>query len=313
MRIFYLILGGLMAVSLVALAGATGDSVVEDSSGGASIGDGATTATGTVLLGTQDIQDGDDWYKRPIATDAAPNPTTLVGQSSIVSAATVAPTNQTGGNIAFQPGTGLRTMTVLNAAGVATVTLQSQTDGVLNTPRSLVIGTICAAGGLTVAQCACLVYDALVATPAVGIATPTRLDGTCSNARLAFAVTPGVASAMTIATTDAAVAAVVSGANGNIVPGGGMQFFPDATWNIGAASSGRPKNIWAENSITAYLMSAYTYTSPTTGSIGWHIVSAANQACDTTCTSGAVFGWDSTTPVNHDDATADTCLCAGAN
>lgn len=50
-----------------------------------------------------------------------------------------------------------------------------------------------------------------------------------------------------------------------------------------------------------------------TGSMGWSIVSAANQACTTTCTSAAVFGFDGTTPVGPADATADTCLCAGAN
>lgn len=48
-------------------------------------------------------------------------------------------------------------------------------------------------------------------------------------------------------------------------------------------------------------------------SIGWHIVAGADTACDTTCTYAAVMGWNGTTPVNHDDATADICLCAGPN
>ena len=51
----------------------------------------------------------------------------------------------------------------------------------------------------------------------------------------------------------------------------------------------------------------------TTGNIGWTAQSAANQACATTCVSGAVFGFDSGTglPVGPNDATADTCICAG--
>ncbi len=52
---------------------------------------------------------------------------------------------------------------------------------------------------------------------------------------------------------------------------------------------------------------------PMTGSMGWSIVAAANQACTTTCTNAAVFGFDGSTPVGPTDATADTCLCAGAN
>lgn len=54
-------------------------------------------------------------------------------------------------------------------------------------------------------------------------------------------------------------------------------------------------------------------TSSSTGSLGWSIVAAADQACTTTCTNAAVFGFDGTTPVGPSDATADTCVCAGAN
>lgn len=56
-------------------------------------------------------------------------------------------------------------------------------------------------------------------------------------------------------------------------------------------------------------------TSSETGSLGWSLVSAANQACTTTCTSAAVFGWDTGTslPVGPATATADHCICAGAS
>jgi len=54
-------------------------------------------------------------------------------------------------------------------------------------------------------------------------------------------------------------------------------------------------------------------TSSAANDIGWTMQSGANTACNTTCTSGCVFGYDSDTEVfvNCDGATADVCLCAG--
>lgn len=57
-------------------------------------------------------------------------------------------------------------------------------------------------------------------------------------------------------------------------------------------------------------------TSSATGALGWTPVAAANQACNTTCTSACVFGIDSAAPQTWlacTDATADQCLCAGAS
>jgi len=56
-------------------------------------------------------------------------------------------------------------------------------------------------------------------------------------------------------------------------------------------------------------------TSSDTGDIGWTVQSAANQVCTTTCTFAAVFGQDTGTGniVGPADATADICVCAGAN
>lgn len=63
-----------------------------------------------------------------------------------------------------------------------------------------------------------------------------------------------------------------------------------------------------------------TITSSGTGSIGWSVVVAANTACNTTCTNACVVGFatgavgtDTERPVDCTDATADRCLCAGAN
>ena len=58
-------------------------------------------------------------------------------------------------------------------------------------------------------------------------------------------------------------------------------------------------------------------TSSRTTDIGWSIVTGANTDCNTTCTSACVHGWDTTagveTAISCTDATADKCLCAGAN
>lgn len=55
--------------------------------------------------------------------------------------------------------------------------------------------------------------------------------------------------------------------------------------------------------------------STATGSIGWSVQSAADQACNTTCTSACVFGQNTgdMSIVACTDATADVCVCAGAS
>jgi len=63
--------------------------------------------------------------------------------------------------------------------------------------------------------------------------------------------------------------------------------------------------------------SAGTFVSSNiTNDIGWTPVNAANQACNTTCTTGCVFGMNTGALGNFvgcADATADTCICAGAS
>ena len=56
--------------------------------------------------------------------------------------------------------------------------------------------------------------------------------------------------------------------------------------------------------------------STATGTLGWSVVLAPNQACDTTCTAACVNGQDTDAApypiVNCATATADRCVCAGA-
>jgi hypothetical protein len=58
-------------------------------------------------------------------------------------------------------------------------------------------------------------------------------------------------------------------------------------------------------------------TSTGTATLGWSIVAVANTACTTTCTSACVAGQDTGAAnkplVGCADATADLCICAGAN
>lgn len=64
------------------------------------------------------------------------------------------------------------------------------------------------------------------------------------------------------------------------------------------------------------LVATTSITSSAPGTLGWNLAAAANQACTTTCTSACVHGWDTAAgevAVDCANATADKCLCAGAN
>lgn len=61
---------------------------------------------------------------------------------------------------------------------------------------------------------------------------------------------------------------------------------------------------------------AQRVTSSRATDLGWTPVNAANQACNTTCTNACVFGMNTGALGNFvdcADATADTCICAGAS
>jgi hypothetical protein len=109
-------------------------------------------------------------------------------------------------------------LTITDKAAVFTLTIPVQTDGVTtNCTKSVNGGGIDCNGAASTAACACLIYDAFVATPCTGIATPTRLDGTCSNSILAFARTPGAASYLgPVAATGETVQ---NGSNGQFLAG----------------------------------------------------------------------------------------------
>lgn len=104
------------------------------------------------------------------------------------------------------------------------------------------------------------------------------------------------------ATTSAQLAGVISDETGS-----GLSVFATSpsltTPDIGAATG-------------ASLAVTGNVTSSNATNIGWSVVNAANQACNTTCTSACVVGLDTAAVGNFlacTDATADTCLCAGAS
>jgi hypothetical protein len=94
----------------------------------------------------------------------------------------------------------------------------------------------------------------------------------------------------------------------------------DGTNAINLYSDGTDAIIASKNGSVKFMTHAITtsadYISTSTTNIGWSIVSGANATCNSTCTFGCVHGWETSSgevAVACTDATADKCLCAGAN
>lgn len=86
-------------------------------------------------------------------------------------------------------------------------------------------------------------------------------------------------------------------------------------WDVGINAGNNSINTTGQLASGA-IVSTSSITSTATGSIGWSIVTGANVACTTTCTSACVVGWNTAAgevAVDCADATADKCLCAGTN
>lgn len=94
---------------------------------------------------------------------------------------------------------------------------------------------------------------------------------------------------------------------GNILVGGAGNLATSVA--LGGDVSITPTGVSTVNTVTA--SGTITSTSPT--GVGAHILSAANTACNTTCTGGGcLHGWETTAgevAVECADATADKCLC----
>lgn len=87
----------------------------------------------------------------------------------------------------------------------------------------------------------------------------------------------------------------------------------DSPVGAGSVTLTDPLALYANGNI----LTTGTFKSSNTGSIGWSVVTGANTACNTTCNNACVFGQDTAALtyaiVDCADATADRCVCAGAN
>lgn len=86
---------------------------------------------------------------------------------------------------------------------------------------------------------------------------------------------------------------------------------PNRRWYFDAAG-----NFASDASNTASILANGQIISSRATDLGWAPVNAPNQACNTTCTNACVFGMNTGALGNFvgcADATADTCICAGAS
>lgn len=132
-------------------------------------------------------------------------------------------------------------------------------------------------------------------------------------------ITSSHASAASVGATDGTVSAAVGVASSSAWVG------TSSASNLGIRTGGTTK--WTLSNSTEFLIAngaggitaGGAITSSASGSLGWSYVTGANTACTTTCTFAAVFGVDlaagasSPVIVGPSDATADACVCAGAN
>jgi hypothetical protein len=172
-----------------------------------------------------DILNADDIYSDPLAADSLPADRMVKAQDAWPQSTTAA--NYVGADLVLAGGTGARVVTITNVANLAGDTFQFQvvdtngvyaattwTEGVGGAP----LGVDCVNAGLTTIQCACAFYARGVASPIAGI-TFARTDATCSDAKVFFGPTPGVASNTVGAYTDGGTAGLTytQRANGNIL------------------------------------------------------------------------------------------------
>jgi hypothetical protein len=309
-------------LALLLLAAPSNATIGNDLSAGGTASASKVTSAGTVegLRLT---------YPAP-TTDAAPSPMTLKSPNVLHNATT----NKTGASLFLSGGIGETDIRIIDKSTVGTLTFARTVDGV--TPANVVwtAGTtwVCAAAA-SEAECATNLNTYCNANKPSGVCG-------CSNTTAGHVYVQwcdGTTVGASVATSDAAKMSVTQGTNGEVISSGrACWVFDRASMQIGVsgahlATRSSLDDITALNSTCngyanmnvaslaaqSNITSGGTITSSATGALGWHVVAVANQACDTTCTTASVVGWDTASthyvPVNHDDATADVCLCAGAN
>ncbi len=138
----------------------------------------------------------------------------------------------------------------------------------------------------------------------------TGLNDTNNASWILATATGTAANQITVANAAAASSPTISatGSDSNI----GINLTNKGTGGVVITSTNTAQSSFP-NGITV----AGNLTSTATSSIGWTVQAAANQACNTTCVSGCVFGFDTglggSDLVDCADATADRCVCAGSS
>jgi hypothetical protein len=199
-----------------------------------SIGDGATVATGDVILGGRDVVGNS-----VKTTDAAPDASSITAGQSAYWGAT-AGTNSTGGATYIGGGIGARKVAVVAAAiendtlviagikgGVATSATWTYNAGGIGT---------CAA--LTNSQCAVLLVNYCNTNgPALGIASCACADATCTVATVGFI--PAMDTTRLLLTASDASQTVTMGTNGGLVltNSTGVSAAPTQLWDCGGTAT----------------------------------------------------------------------------
>lgn len=269
-------------------------------------------------------------------TDTAPRVLSLSGYSAYPAASV----STSGGNVFLAPGIGKRSIAMTRAnCALDTVTVVRNL-----TSTALVEGTDWNRGASDTTAATSLA----AAINALSGVTATSSSGTVYVQKDILDSTMGPATVVTITTDDATCAAITAGSDGTMYlmgtvtaptlsvttltgsNGGTFANTPNGAWTTTEASEDYietyTSNTKTNTSSTGVVTEAWngialttnsTVTSSNATDIGWSIVSGANTACNTTCTFACVAGQDTGDAnkplVGCADATADLCICAGAN
>lgn len=204
------------------------------------------------------------------------------------------------------------TLTVTDPTADNTVTIPNASGTVIISGQSASLGAIDTTSTFT--------FEGTTADPYETTVSVT--DPTADNA-IQFPNTSGFP---ILSTADIGSANSVSGGTNSLVFEGATADPYEVTLTVQDPAADRTITIPDQNgtllvsnsNITVQTIEATsTITSTSATNIGWNVVTGANTQCETTCVNACVFGQDTDDAnkpiVSCADASADRCVCAGAN
>jgi len=231
-----------------------------------------------------------------------------VGNANIGAGGTVT------GPILFPDGT--EAAPAISYAGAPTKGFWRTAGNVLAYNTSAGVATVAWSSSQTIICATCIYAWSQDADPELAVSDTRMTRESAAVIQLGSDVN-GAAVSQTVKAPDGITGTDRTGGNLTVGPGNGtgagaVSAFIVATPTV--LGSGTTAQTWTTRlTVTSAGAVATVPVTSSTDNMGWSIVAGANTACTTTCTFGAVFGWDGTTPVGPTSALADTCLCAGAN